>query len=141
MSTLLALGGIVALSAGLIVAILVLVGLNIFAIVFGLGFIRANREARQRADGQIELPSKPVKSVSRRDFFRSSLIVSLLVFGAQFGGATLAFLWPNLDGAVPAPTVPALVYSGGGVRPPSAEALINRAVWPAICLQNLYDFG
>ena len=31
-------------------------------------------------------------------FFRSSLIVSLLVFGAQFGGATLAFLWPNLKG-------------------------------------------
>ena len=98
MSTLLALGGIVALSAGLVTAILVLVVLNIFAIVFGLGFIRANRQARQTADGQIELPSKPVKSVSRRDFFRSTLIVSLLVFGAQFGGATLAFLWPNLKG-------------------------------------------
>ena len=35
---------------------------------------------------------------SRRDFFRKSLIASLLVFGAQFGGASIAFLWPNLKG-------------------------------------------
>ena len=39
-----------------------------------------------------------MKAVSRRDFFRRSLLVSLAVFGAQFGGATLAFLWPNLKG-------------------------------------------
>ena len=36
--------------------------------------------------------------MSRRDFFRKSLLTSLLVFGAQFGGATIAFLWPNLKG-------------------------------------------
>jgi len=36
--------------------------------------------------------------VSRRDFFRGGLLASLMVFGAQFGGASLAFLWPNLKG-------------------------------------------
>ena len=36
--------------------------------------------------------------MSRRDFFRKSLLTSLLVFGAQFGGATIAFLWPSLKG-------------------------------------------
>lgn len=36
--------------------------------------------------------------VSRRDFFRGGLLSSLLVFAAQFGGASIAFLWPNLKG-------------------------------------------
>ena len=36
--------------------------------------------------------------MSRRDFFRGGLLASLAVFGAQFGGATLAMLWPNLKG-------------------------------------------
>jgi cytochrome b6-f complex iron-sulfur subunit len=36
--------------------------------------------------------------MSRRDFFRGSLVTSLLIFGAQFGGASIAFLWPNLKG-------------------------------------------
>jgi cytochrome b6-f complex iron-sulfur subunit len=36
--------------------------------------------------------------MSRREFFRRSLVASLLVFGAEFGGATIAFLWPNLRG-------------------------------------------
>ena len=72
--------------------------LDIFAIVFGLSFVRANRAARETADGQIEVAGKPVKSLSRRDFFRRSLLTSLVVFGAQFGGATIAFLWPNLKG-------------------------------------------
>jgi len=34
--------------------------------------------------------------VSRRDFFRGGLLASLGVFAAQFGLATIAFLWPNL---------------------------------------------
>lgn len=85
-----------ALTSGLIAAIVVLVALNMFAIVFGLSFVRANRAAEAAAAG--ELPPKPAKGVSRRDFFRRSLLVSLAVFGAAFGGATLAFLWPNLKG-------------------------------------------
>ena len=36
--------------------------------------------------------------VARRDFLRRSLLVSLTAFFAQFGGASLAFLWPNLQG-------------------------------------------
>ena len=86
-----------ALSTGITVALVVLVALDIFAIVFGLGFARANKAAKAKAAG-LEEPPKPVKAVSRRDFFRRSLLVSLAVFGAQFGGATLAFLWPNLKG-------------------------------------------
>jgi cytochrome b6-f complex iron-sulfur subunit len=88
----------VAVSTPLVAAILAFVVLDIFAIVFGLSFVRANRAARETADGQIEVAGKPVKSLSRRDFFRRSLLTSLVVFGAQFGGATIAFLWPNLKG-------------------------------------------
>jgi cytochrome b6-f complex iron-sulfur subunit len=40
----------------------------------------------------------PKTVVSRRDFFRGGLLGSLLVFAAQFGGASLAFLWPQLKG-------------------------------------------
>jgi cytochrome b6-f complex iron-sulfur subunit len=85
-----------ALSSGLIAAIVVLAALNIFAVTFGLSFVRANRAAAAAAAG--ELPPKPAKGLSRRDFFRGSLLVSLAVFGGQFGFATLAFLWPNLKG-------------------------------------------
>jgi cytochrome b6-f complex iron-sulfur subunit len=90
--------GVLAVSTGLVAAIVVLLVLNIFAIVFGLSFVRTQRAARVTPGGQLEIPGKPVKSLSRRDFFRRSLLTSLLVFGAQFGGATLAFLWPNLKG-------------------------------------------
>ncbi len=89
---------LVAISTALVAAIVALVVLNIFAIVFGLSFLRAQRAARVTPGGQLEVPGKPVKSMARRDFFRYSLLTSLMVFGAQFGGATLAFLWPNLRG-------------------------------------------
>ena len=46
-----------------------------------------------------EQPSKAKAApVSRRDFFRGALVTSLAIFGAQFGGASIAFLWPNLKG-------------------------------------------
>ena len=83
---------------GLIFAILAFVVLDIFTISYGLSFRRANKAQRAVAEGLPAPPSKPVKSISRRDFFRGSLITSLLIFGAEFGGATLAFLWPNLKG-------------------------------------------
>jgi cytochrome b6-f complex iron-sulfur subunit len=86
-----------AISTGIWVALIVLFFVDLFAIIFGLSFARANRAAKARAEGR-ELPAKPVKAVSRRDFFRRSLLVSLAVFGAQFGAATLGFLWPNLKG-------------------------------------------
>ncbi len=87
-----------ALSTGVWAALVVLLGLNVFAVVFGLSFMRANRAAQAQASGTPIEASKPVKSVSRRDFFRRSLVVSLSVFLAEFGGATIAFLWPNLKG-------------------------------------------
>jgi cytochrome b6-f complex iron-sulfur subunit len=87
-----------ALSSGVWAALIVLLCLNLFAIVFGLSFLRANRAARARADGAPVAPTTSVKAVSRRDFFRRSLIVSLAVFTAEFGGATIAFLWPSLKG-------------------------------------------
>jgi cytochrome b6-f complex iron-sulfur subunit len=85
-----------AVSAGLASAIIVLLAINVFALVLGLGFLRKSKQARRTRDGE-EAPT-PTASMSRRDFFRGSLLVSLMVFAAQFGGATIAFLWPNLKG-------------------------------------------
>jgi cytochrome b6-f complex iron-sulfur subunit len=93
-----------AISAGLVAAIAVLIAVVIFAIAFFVVSLRSyqrQQEAlaatRARAAG---LPAPPSRAaaVSRRDFFRKSLIASLLIFGAQFGGASVAFLWPNLKG-------------------------------------------
>lgn len=86
-----------ALSTGTVAAIVVFVVLDIFAVVFGLSFVRAARAQKAAAAGAPASP-RPAASMSRRDFFRKSLLVSLLVFSAQFGGATIAFLWPNLKG-------------------------------------------
>jgi cytochrome b6-f complex iron-sulfur subunit len=87
-----------AVSTGLIVAIVVLVVLDLFAIAFGLSFVRARRADEARAAGVPPSVERPAPALSRRDFFRRGLLVSLVVFGAQFGGASLAFLWPNLRG-------------------------------------------
>jgi cytochrome b6-f complex iron-sulfur subunit len=94
---------VLALSSGTIAAIVVIVIIDLFAIAFGLSFVRARREQRAAeaaataaALGQ-PAPKAP-KPLSRREFFRRSLVASLLVFGAQFGGASLAFLWPSLKG-------------------------------------------
>lgn len=92
-----------ALSSGTVAAIVVIVAIDLFAIVFGLSFARskrAQREAEAAATAAIlGEPAPPApKPVSRREFFRRSLIASLLVFGAEFGGATIAFVWPNLRG-------------------------------------------
>lgn len=86
-----------AISSGTLAVLVVLGALNLFAIVFGLSFLRRDREARVSQAGLAE-GTKPIKAVSRRDFFRRSLLTSLLVFGAEFGGGTIAFLWPNLKG-------------------------------------------
>jgi cytochrome b6-f complex iron-sulfur subunit len=86
-----------AISTGVVAAIVVFVIIDVFAIVFGLSFLRAAKAQREVADGAAAAPRK-LPAMSRRDFFRKSLLTSLLVFGAQFGGATIAFLWPNLKG-------------------------------------------
>jgi cytochrome b6-f complex iron-sulfur subunit len=91
-----------AISATTIVVIVALVVIDLFAIAFGLSFLRA-RKAQLGAPAAPGAPPPPPlakgpKAVSRREFFRKSLLTSLLVFGAQFGGATIAMLWPNLKG-------------------------------------------
>ena len=46
---------LVAISTPLVAAILAFLVLDIFAVVFGLSFVRQNRAAREEADGQIEV--------------------------------------------------------------------------------------
>jgi cytochrome b6-f complex iron-sulfur subunit len=60
-------------------------------------FKRAAAGAQPRPEAETTEAKKP-KPVSRREFFRHSLLASLGLFGAEFGAATLAFLWPNLRG-------------------------------------------
>ena len=90
-----------ALSVTTVVVIVALVVIDLFAIAFGLSFLRA-RKAQLGVPTSGGLPTAPPlkgpKSISRREFFRKSLLTSLMVFGAEFGGATLAMLWPNLKG-------------------------------------------
>jgi hypothetical protein len=78
------------LSTSTVAVILVLVGIILFALFFSLSLLRANRQA--------EPAEKPVPVVSRREFQRRALISSVLLFSAEFGLGTVAFLWPNLRG-------------------------------------------
>jgi cytochrome b6-f complex iron-sulfur subunit len=82
-----------ALSSSTIVVIVVLIFVDLFAIIFGLSFLRQSRAARAG-----EQPALPGRALSRRDFQRRALISSVLLFGAEFGGGSIAFLWPNLKG-------------------------------------------
>jgi cytochrome b6-f complex iron-sulfur subunit len=93
-----------AVSAGLVAAIAVLLAIVIFSVAFFVVSLRSYQRQQEavaasqaRAAG-LPAPPRRAPAVSRRDFFRKSLISSLLVFGAQFGGASIAFLWPNLRG-------------------------------------------
>jgi cytochrome b6-f complex iron-sulfur subunit len=88
--------------------------LGVFLLLLVGSFVRARRASRRlAAAGEggappvtgrpgAPAPAAPAPKqrvvVSRRDFFRGGLLASLGVFTAQFGGATLAFLWPNLAG-------------------------------------------
>jgi cytochrome b6-f complex iron-sulfur subunit len=93
-----------AVSVGLIAAIAAIFGILIFAIAFFVISLRSYKRqqesvaANQARSAGLPVPQKGASAVSRRDFFRKSLITSLLVFGAQFGGASIAFLWPSLKG-------------------------------------------
>jgi hypothetical protein len=82
-----------ALSSSTIAVIVVLIFVDLFAIFFGLSFLRQTRAARAG-----EQPALPGKVLSRRDFQRRALITSVLLFSAEFGAGSIAFLWPNLRG-------------------------------------------
>ena len=92
------------LSTGTLAALVVMVVVDLFAIILGLSFLRARRAQREaEAAASVPVaertpPAAAPKPVARRDFLRRSLLGSLAVFGAQFGAATIAFLWPNLKG-------------------------------------------
>ena len=92
------------------IAVMVSVGVAVlFMALLASSFIRGRRAiaAETMAEqGEVpptppkepKQPRKPPPAVTRREFFRRSLVGSLLVFGAEFGAASLAFLWPNLKG-------------------------------------------
>jgi cytochrome b6-f complex iron-sulfur subunit len=87
---------VLALSNPTLAVIGFLLVLNTFALVWGLSFMRASKEAKRAEAGVPAAP--PANVMHRRDFFRKSLITSVLVFSAEFGLGTIAFLWPNLRG-------------------------------------------
>jgi cytochrome b6-f complex iron-sulfur subunit len=94
---------VLALSGGTLAAIVVIVIVDLFAIIFGLSFVRSRREQRAADEAATaatlgQPAPKAPKPVSRREFFRRSLVASVLLYGAQFGAASIAFLWPSLKG-------------------------------------------
>ncbi|HEX9234772.1 MAG TPA: ubiquinol-cytochrome c reductase iron-sulfur subunit [Actinomycetota bacterium] len=88
--------------------ILVAVLFGLFVLLLLGSFARSRRAAQTLAvTGEGARPAVPTAAtrgprakpvMSRRDFFRGGLLASLGIFAAQFGGATIAFLWPNLKG-------------------------------------------
>ena len=97
-----------AISSSTFAVAIVLLLFALFLILLLGSFVRSRRAASTRAVAQpratgIAAPAapaapKPRRLVARRDFLRGGLLTSLVIFAAQFGGATLAFLWPNIKG-------------------------------------------
>jgi cytochrome b6-f complex iron-sulfur subunit len=87
-----------------ILAVAALFGLFLLLLLVSLIRTRfAAKDLEEAAEGKpiVEEPppeKKKPKPVSRREFVRRSLLSSLALFTAEFGGASLAFLWPNLRG-------------------------------------------
>ncbi|MGH2546560.1 MAG: ubiquinol-cytochrome c reductase iron-sulfur subunit [Actinomycetota bacterium] len=89
-----------------IVIVAALIGLFLLLLVGA--FIRSRQAAavfREAAAGKVPRPepqptreAKRPSPVSRRDFFRRSLLASIGLFSAEFGLASIAFVWPNLRG-------------------------------------------
>ena len=99
--------GIVALSSATIAAVVVMSVLVAFAVSLIVSFIRATKadSSLEQAATADSIPDEAAastavvkKDMSRRDFFRVAWLASLGLFALQFGGATIAYLWPNLKG-------------------------------------------
>jgi cytochrome b6-f complex iron-sulfur subunit len=99
---------ILAITGQTLAIILVVVLFGLFVLMLAGALVRSRKAAarfREAAAGVQPRPAaeaaperpKP-KPVSRREFFRRSLVTSVGLFSAQFGAASLAFLWPNLRG-------------------------------------------
>jgi cytochrome b6-f complex iron-sulfur subunit len=97
-----------AVSGSLLAFAIVALLIVIFVMLLAGSFIRKLRadQARAAAGEGVRRPAVPAAPpaprakvvLSRRDFFRGGLLASFLVFLAQFGGASIAFLWPQLKG-------------------------------------------
>src|SRR5947207_771004 len=88
----------IAVMVAVIVAVLFLALLSVSLIRVRRGAVATAIGEGPAEGGPVAPAAKPGVAVSRRDFFRRSLVTSLAIFGAQFGGASIAFLWPNLKG-------------------------------------------
>jgi len=86
------------LSPQTVVVIVVGVMAGLFLLILGGSFLKVRRPAPTAAAAPAPPTSRPTTPVSRRDFFRGGLLASAMVFAAQFAGASIAFLWPNLKG-------------------------------------------
>jgi cytochrome b6-f complex iron-sulfur subunit len=96
---------VLALAASTFAVVIVAILVALFFLLLVSSFARARRSAREAAaptparQAPAAAPApRPRTVLSRRDFFRGGLLASLGVFAAEFGGASLAFLWPNLKG-------------------------------------------
>lgn len=90
-------------SARSVAILIALTMIVLFIGIFTFSVVESRRRSRVAEPPGTEpapeaAPPKPGRTVTRRDFFRGGLLASLAIFGAEFGGATLAFLWPNLKG-------------------------------------------
>jgi cytochrome b6-f complex iron-sulfur subunit len=87
---------VVAITNGTLAILIAVVLADLFLIYFITGYARRNRATKQ-ADGG-ETKATRAGTISRRDFQRRALLSSVMLFGAEFGLGTIAFLWPNLKG-------------------------------------------
>jgi cytochrome b6-f complex iron-sulfur subunit len=92
------------LTHGMVLVIAVLVAMLVFALVLGLQSLRAreafkaHENSQEATEGETPIPVPLPKGPTRRDFLRRAWVASLAVFAAEFGAATLAYLWPTLKG-------------------------------------------
>jgi cytochrome b6-f complex iron-sulfur subunit len=80
-------------------AVIIVAVLFVLFVLLLLGTLaRARRPEGAEPKAREPRAPRPKTIVSRRDFLRTAWLGSLAVFAANFGGATIAFLWPNLKG-------------------------------------------
>jgi cytochrome b6-f complex iron-sulfur subunit len=110
---------VLAFSSATVATVLIAALSGLLILLLGASFVGARRSKRALAEageaGAAPMAGRPAASgegsrakvvISRRDFVRSALLSSLGMFTAQFGGASLAFLWPKLGGFGSTITVP-----------------------------------
>jgi len=87
---------VIAITNGTLAILIAVVLADLFLIYFITGYARRNRATKQEAVDETKAPKGG--TISRRDFQRRALLSSVMLFGAEFGLGTIAFLWPNLKG-------------------------------------------